>query len=88
LNTFSRKLRLSVHPGIVDRHVPDNRLYAEGWQNVETTPEELVRSIKEGHPYCAQVYGYRDRAHFMASADIASLDIEYGSRSTARPNRP
>jgi hypothetical protein len=77
LNTFSRKLRLSVHPDIVDRDVPDSRFYVQGWKNVTLTPEELVRSIKEGHPYCAQMHGYRDRSHFMAS-DIASLDVEHG----------
>jgi hypothetical protein len=79
LSTLRRKLRLSVNSGIVDRDVPqDKRLYAEGWANVELTPEELVDSIKNGYPYAAQLYEcYRDREHFMAS-DIASLDIEDG----------
>ena len=76
MNSFRRKLRVSVHRGIVDKNVPENRLFAEGWENVELTPEELVESIKNGHPYCAQISGYRNSKHFKAS-DIISLDIEH-----------
>ena len=77
LSTLRRKLRLSVHPDILDKYVPDKRLYTTGWKNVELTAEELVQSIKNGHPYCSQLDGYRDKEHFMAS-DIASLDVEDG----------
>jgi hypothetical protein len=78
LSTLHRRLLLSVHPDIVDKDVSNNRLYSEGWKNVELTPEDLAHSIKDGHPYCVQLlYGYRDKQHFMAS-DIASLDIDSG----------
>ena len=76
MNTLRRKLRVSVHHGIVDKKVPEERLYAEGWENVELTPEELVECVKDGHPYCAQISGYRNAKHFKAS-DIVSLDIEH-----------
>ncbi len=77
LSTLRRKLRLSIHPDIIDKSVPEAVLYAEGWENVELTPEELAQSVKSGRPYCAQVYGYRDARHFKAS-DIVSLDVEAG----------
>jgi len=76
VNTLRRKLRVSVHRGIVDKNVPEDRLYAEGWENVELTPEELIESVKNGHPYCAQISGYRNAKHFRAS-DVVSLDIEH-----------
>ena len=75
MSIFQRKLRVSVHRGIVDRNAPEDRLYAEGWENVELTIDELVLSIRNGHPYCAQIFGYRNTKHFKAS-DIVSLDIE------------
>lgn len=52
-------------------------MYVCGWMNVEMSPEELATTIKNGHPYCAQTAGYRDRYHFKAS-DIVSLDIDSG----------
>ena len=74
---LARKLRLSVHPDIIDRNVPDARLWAEGWHNVELTVAELVQSIKKGRPYCAQVDGHRDSKHFLG-CDVASADVDDG----------
>jgi len=77
LSTLVRRLRLSVHPDIIDKDVYENRHYVEGWTNVELTVEELAASIKNGRPYCAHLFGYRDADHFQAS-DIASVDIDDG----------
>ena len=35
LSTLVRRLRLSVHPDIIDKDVYENRHYVEGWTNVE-----------------------------------------------------
>jgi hypothetical protein len=75
VNFFRRKLRVSVHPDIVDKDVPEGRLYVSGWANVELTIAELAASIKSGRPYCAQLFGYRDADHFEASD---SVDIDDG----------
>jgi Origin of replication binding protein len=77
LSVLQRKLKLSIQPEIIDRNVPEKRMFVWGWVNVELSPEELAAAIKEGHPYCGQTTGYRDRYNFEAS-DIVSLDIDCG----------
>ena len=77
MSTLCRKLRLSVNTDIIDRSVPDNRLYVNGWNNVEFTSSQLVDHITRGHPYCAQLSGPREEANFLAS-DIVSLDVDGG----------
>jgi hypothetical protein len=77
LSVLQRKLKLSIQPEIIDRNVPEKRMFVWGWDNVELGPEELAAAIKQGHPYCAQTTGYRDRYNFEAS-DIVSLDIDCG----------
>jgi hypothetical protein len=74
---FVRKLRVSVQPDIIDRDVPEDRLWAEGWNNVEFTVDEFVQSIRSGRPYCAQVDGHRDSKHFLG-CDVASADVDGG----------
>jgi hypothetical protein len=87
LRTLPRRLKLSVHRDIIDKHVAESRPYVRGWENVEITAEELAASIKAGHPYCAQVAGYRDGKHFLAS-DIVSLDIEDSLSIPEALNKP
>jgi hypothetical protein len=72
-----RKLRVSIHPDIVNKELANERLRVLGWQNRELTIEELIESIKQGRPYCAQLNGYRDAKHFIAS-DVASADVDHG----------
>ena len=77
MTVFVRKLRVSVQPDIIDRDVPEDRLWAEGWNNVEFTVDEFVQSIKSGRPYCAQVDGHRGSKHFLG-CDVASADVDHG----------
>ena len=77
VTVFVRKLRVSVQPDIIDRDVPEDRLWAEGWNNVEFTVDEFVQSIRSGRPYCAQVDGHRDSKHFLG-CDVASADVDHG----------
>ncbi len=87
VTVFVRKLRVSVQPDIIDRDAPEDRLWAEGWNNVEFTVDEFVRSIRSGRPYCAQVDGHRDSKHFLG-CDVASADVDHGPTIDAALQNP
>jgi hypothetical protein len=84
---FVRELRVSVQPDIIDRNVPEDRLRAEGWHNVEFSVDEFVQSIRNGRPYSAQVDGHRDSKHFLA-CDVASADVDGGQTIDAALQNP
>ncbi len=74
----TRKLRLSINAGIVNKTVPDNSLYVDGWENVELTIAEFAEAVAgQGHAYCAQLKGRRESRNFLAS-DIVSVDVDHG----------
>jgi hypothetical protein len=50
VTVFVRKLRVSVQPDIIDRDVPEDRLWADGWNNVEFTVDEFIQLIKTETP--------------------------------------
>lgn len=50
VTVFARKLRLSIHPDIINKDVPEDRLRAEGWHNVELTIADFVQWTGIGFP--------------------------------------
>ncbi len=72
------KLKIAINRRLIDKNIAgDNRLFAEGWENVELTPNELAEHIGEGIAYCPQLTGdgRRNRTNFL-SCDVLSVDID------------
>lgn len=68
---------LTIQPGIVNKDVPHNRLFSEGWERRDWQPREIVRHITKGGAICvASLTGdYRDEEHF-SSAQIIGIDFD------------
>ena len=78
MNKIQRNLKIAINPALINKNdAKDKRLFTQGWENVELTPEELAEKIKQGIAYCAQLSGSRKGANFLAS-DIVSVDIDGG----------
>jgi hypothetical protein len=70
-----------MNSALVDKREPaDKRAYAHGWQNVETSLDDLIASIKAGYAFAPQYRdGYRKGANFICT-EVLAADFD-GSRT-------
>ncbi|MGA2567942.1 MAG: plasmid replication protein, CyRepA1 family [Pseudolabrys sp.] len=72
-------LRVSINRLLIDKNEGgDNRLYAEGFETAAITIEQLADEIKRGHAFAPELSGRRNAKNFVA-ADVAAIDIDYGT---------
>lgn len=73
-----RLLKVAINPEMIDKHEGGElKLYAQGWQNVELTTDELKEVVQSGVAYCPQLSGIRNQKNFV-SADVVSVDVDEG----------
>lgn len=81
ISTMPKLIRYSKNTALVDKREPaDKQAYAHGWQNVETSLDDLIASIKAGYAFAPQYRdGYRKGENFVCTAVLAA-DFD-GSRT-------
>jgi hypothetical protein len=85
---LQRKLKVSISRALVDKIAPDNRAaYAESFENIELTVDELIRHVAYGLAICAQVSGHRSAANFLC-ADLVCVDVDNGMAISEALDRP
>ncbi len=78
---MSKTIKYSINTALIDKCEPAGKSqYAEGWKNVETSPDALIASITRGYAFAPQYKGgYRKGTNFIC-AEILAADFD-GSRT-------
>ena len=69
-----QRYKIGINTQLIGKpHRASGRVHTEGWQNLELTPEEFVKHIKQGHAFSAHFReSYRKTDNFICSSVIAA----------------
>lgn len=79
MSWLETKLPVAINERLINKNDRDDKLaFSEGWEDFETTIEELAGAISKGFAFCAQMKGGKRKATNFVQCGFLAVDVDDG----------